>query len=92
MRRAGNTALGVEMSSDRRISRQARRAIALPRTKEERRKEQSARIQGRGPAAARYAVPPSHFKALPSPTRENSRFTASGSDALCPLRDLSQRY
>jgi len=46
-RRAGNAALGVEMSSDRRISRQARRAIALPRTKEERRKGQSARIQGR---------------------------------------------
>ncbi|KYN43459.1 hypothetical protein ALC56_02185 [Trachymyrmex septentrionalis] len=45
---------------------------------------------GTWPAAARYAVPPSHFKALPSPTRENSRFTASGSDALCPLRDLSR--
>lgn len=48
-RRAGNAAPGVEMS-DRRISRQPKLvAQSSRRTKEDRRKEQSARIQRHGP-------------------------------------------
>lgn len=80
----------VEMLSRRRGST-SRNRLAPP-YKIRKKKGTIREDTGTWPAAARYAVPPSHFKALPSPTRENSRFTASGSDALYPLRDLSRRY
>lgn len=90
---AGSAAPGVEVSSDRQNLAAGdgpfHRAIAR-RRKEERNND--VRIQGRGPQLHVTQFRRRTSKHLLSPTRENSRFTASGTDALCPLRDLLRRY